>query len=47
MTVADGDPVGAHEVDAAMWVPLPEARNRLTYPRDVVVLDALVEVAGE
>jgi 8-oxo-dGTP diphosphatase len=46
MTVADGDPVGAHEVDAAMWVPLPEARNRLTYPRDVVVLDALVVVAG-
>jgi 8-oxo-dGTP pyrophosphatase MutT (NUDIX family) len=47
MTVAGGDPLGAHEVDEARWVPLPEARTRLTYPRDMVVLDALVDVAGE
>ena len=47
MTVAGGHPVGANEVDEAMWVPLREARTRLTYPRDMVVLDALVDVAGE
>jgi 8-oxo-dGTP diphosphatase len=47
MTVAGGDPVGDNEVDEATWVSLPEARSRLTYPRDVVVLDALAEAAGE
>jgi 8-oxo-dGTP diphosphatase len=47
MTVAGGDPAGANEVDAATWVPLPEARHRLTYSRDVIVLDALVDVAEE
>jgi 8-oxo-dGTP diphosphatase len=47
MTVAGGDPAGAHEVDEATWVPLPEARDRLTYPRDVIVLDALVDLARE
>jgi 8-oxo-dGTP diphosphatase len=45
MTVTGGDPAGANEVDEATWVPLPEARNRLTYPRDVVVLDALGDMA--
>jgi hypothetical protein len=47
MTVAGGDPLGANEVDEAAWVPLLEARSRLTYSRDVIVLDALAETAGE
>jgi 8-oxo-dGTP diphosphatase len=47
MTVAGGYPAGANEVDEARWVPLPEARTRLTYPRDVIVLDALVDVAAD
>jgi 8-oxo-dGTP diphosphatase len=47
MTVAGGDPIGANEVDEARWVRLPEARTRLTYERDVLVLDALVAVAEE
>jgi 8-oxo-dGTP pyrophosphatase MutT (NUDIX family) len=29
-----------HEVDEVCWAPLDQARQRLTYPRDVVVLDA-------
>jgi 8-oxo-dGTP pyrophosphatase MutT (NUDIX family) len=29
------------EVDEVRWVPLPQARRRLSYARDVVVLDAL------
>src|ERR1700729_1560607 len=41
MTVAGGDPAGDNEVDQAMWVPLDEARARLSYPRDLAVLDAL------
>ena len=41
MTVAGGDPAGDNEVDQAVWVPLDEARARLSYPRDVAVLDAL------
>jgi len=32
---------GEGEVDAIAWVPVPEARHRLSYARDVVVLDAL------
>jgi 8-oxo-dGTP pyrophosphatase MutT (NUDIX family) len=47
MTVAGGSPAGDNEVDEASWVALPEARQRLTYPRDVAVLDALVEATGE
>jgi len=34
-------PEDRDEVDEAIWAPLSEARQRLTYPRDVVVLDAL------
>lgn len=47
MTV-DGDevPAGANEVDEACWVPVGEARARLTYDRDTVVLDALSDVVG-
>jgi len=37
-------PPGQGEVDDVAWVPLDEARKRLTYPRDVVVLDALKAV---
>ena len=33
-------PEGQDEVDELGWVPLDEARQRLTYARDVVVLDA-------
>jgi 8-oxo-dGTP diphosphatase len=46
MTVDGGDPAGDNEVDEARWVPLNEARTRLTYPRDVAILDALAEAAG-
>jgi 8-oxo-dGTP diphosphatase len=35
------EPKASHEIDEACWVPLAEVRGRLTYPRDVVVLDAL------
>jgi len=46
MTVAGGDPAGANEVDEATWLPVEEARARLSYPRDVAVLDALPEATG-
>jgi 8-oxo-dGTP diphosphatase len=41
MTVTSGQVGADHEVDEAAWVPLAEARQRLSYPRDVEVLDAL------
>ena len=54
MTVAPGpdqraaplapSPEGQGEVDEACWAPLAQARQRLTYARDVVVLDALEQV---
>lgn len=34
-------PEGQSEVYELCWVPLDRARQRLTYPRDVIVLDAL------
>lgn len=40
MTAA-GEPAGAHEVDAALWLPFGQARDRLSYERDRAVLDAL------
>ena len=46
MTVAGGDPAADNEVDEAIWVPLREARARLSYPRDMVVLDALADAVG-
>ena len=46
MTLAGGEAAGAHEVDEASWVPLAEARSRLTYARDVAVLDALIGATG-
>lgn len=41
MTVVDGSPVGDNEVDIAEWVGVDEARSRLTYSRDVAIIDAL------
>ena len=38
----DGLLRGQNEVDAAEWVPVAEARDRLSYERDRRVLDALV-----
>ena len=35
------EPKARNEIDDVRWEPLPEARARLTYARDVVVLDAL------
>ncbi|HVA73139.1 MAG TPA: NUDIX hydrolase [Acidimicrobiales bacterium] len=46
MTVVDGSPSGDNEVDVAEWVALDEARARLTYERDVAVVDALEGVLG-
>jgi 8-oxo-dGTP pyrophosphatase MutT (NUDIX family) len=46
MTVAGGNLAGANEVDEAIWLPLGEARARLSYPRDTVVLDALARETG-
>lgn len=33
-------PEGQHEVDAVCWEPVARARQKLTYARDVVVLDS-------
>ena len=38
------EPKARHEIDEVYWAPIDEARRRLTYPRDVVVLDALAEL---
>lgn len=46
MTVAEGEPAPANEVDEACWVPLDQARARLSYPRDLEVLDALEASLG-
>ncbi len=37
-------PEGQHEVDDVRWSALPAARRRLSYARDVVVLDAFEEM---
>jgi 8-oxo-dGTP diphosphatase len=37
----DGEAAANHEVDAVSWVPLPQARERLTYPRDAAVVAGL------
>ncbi len=39
-------PPGQHEVDEVRWSPLPPARRRLSYARDVVVLDAFEEMVS-
>ena len=41
MTVRSGAPMAANEVDAAEWVPIGEAAERISYERDVGVLRAL------
>lgn len=41
MTVVDGRPAAANEVDEAVWVPFAEAAGRLSYPHDLEVLAAL------
>jgi 8-oxo-dGTP pyrophosphatase MutT (NUDIX family) len=46
MTVAAGDVAGHHEVDDARWVRLPAARKRLSYDRDIAVIDALEATIG-
>ena len=38
------EPKARREVDKVYWAPLEEARTRLTYPRDVVVLDSLSDL---
>ena len=38
----DDEPAGANEVDQAVWVTTDEAASRLTYARDVEVLDSLL-----
>jgi len=37
------EPKARHEIDDLYWAPVQEARRRLTYPRDVVVLDGFCE----
>jgi ADP-ribose pyrophosphatase YjhB (NUDIX family) len=41
------EPKARREIDEACWAPLAEARGRLTYPRDVVVLDALSDFLSQ
>jgi 8-oxo-dGTP diphosphatase len=41
MVAERGEVGGHHEVDDARWVPVDEARRRLSYARDRDVLDAL------
>ena len=41
------EPKARQEIDEACWAPLAEARGRLTYPRDVVVLDALADFLSQ
>jgi 8-oxo-dGTP pyrophosphatase MutT (NUDIX family) len=43
MRRADGELEFRHEVDDAQWLALDEAARRLSYPRDLAVLDAVPE----
>jgi 8-oxo-dGTP pyrophosphatase MutT (NUDIX family) len=49
MTVLEGEAGGDNEVDRAEWLALAAARERLSYPRDLPVLDHLARLdeAGE
>jgi 8-oxo-dGTP diphosphatase len=38
---ADGEPRAQNEVDEVRWVPLTEARELLTHPRDRALLERL------
>jgi 8-oxo-dGTP diphosphatase len=46
MTPTGGELKGTNEVDVARWLPLPRARQMLSYERDQPVLDALTEALG-
>ncbi|MBA2497199.1 MAG: NUDIX hydrolase [Acidimicrobiia bacterium] len=48
MTVADGEDAFApnHETDAIAWLAVAAAEHRLTYNRDIEVLDAFARFAG-
>ncbi len=46
MTVLGGEARPANEVDDVVWLPLAEARARLTYQRDQTVLDGLPDAVG-
>ena len=46
MSVVGGDGRLDHEVDEVAWLALADAARRLTYERDVGVLDALPEALG-
>jgi 8-oxo-dGTP diphosphatase len=40
------EPKASREIDELYWAPVQEARRRLTYPRDVVVLDGFWEAVA-
>jgi 8-oxo-dGTP diphosphatase len=44
MAPIGGELAYLHEVDAARWVTLDEARGLLTYERDIALLDRIPEV---
>jgi 8-oxo-dGTP diphosphatase len=46
MTPVGGNLGGHHEVDQAEWVPSDQARDRISYPRDREVIDALEALVG-
>jgi 8-oxo-dGTP diphosphatase len=41
MTPVAGELLFLHEVDDALWLPLPEARGLLTYRRDIELIESL------
>ena len=43
MTVTGGSFVANHETDEVRWLPVGDARARLTYDHDIDVLDSFVE----
>ena len=43
MTVTGGSFVANHETDEVRWLPVPDARARLTYEHDIDVLDSFGE----
>jgi 8-oxo-dGTP pyrophosphatase MutT (NUDIX family) len=47
MTTEGGAPSGSNEVDDARWLPITEAKRRLTYDRDIPVLDSLLSAIGD
>lgn len=46
MAVVGGEFTPNREVDEARWLPVPDARELLTYPHDREVLDAFGAFAG-